>query len=96
MNIGLIFLSALFTFIASKVSKNLAAILAFGALLPLLIITLDGYFSIVNASPEAVQQATDTTINRLTTYLGAHIGEWLVADMFGMMIGGVISAVTGR
>jgi hypothetical protein len=90
MNIALILLSAIFTFIASKTTKNLAAFIAFGALLPFFIVVFVGY--LMNAAPEA--QQIDTS--RITDYLGAHIVEWVIADVFGVMIGAAVSAVTSR
>ena len=96
MNIGFIFLSALLMFVATKISKNLGAILTLGALLPFLLIILIGGLRITNASPEAAQEVANQTISETTNYFGDHIGEWIVEDMFGTLIGAVVSAFTGK
>jgi len=89
LNIALIILSAILTFIASKTMKNLWAFIAFGAILPFVIIVLLGY--LLNVAPDAQVEA-----GGMTDYLGAHLVEWLIADIFGVMIGAVAAALTGR
>jgi len=90
LNIALIILSAILTFIASKTMKNLWAFIAFGAILPFVIIVFLGY--LLNVAPDTGQVET----GGMTDYLGAHLVEWLIADIFGVMIGAVAAALTGR
>ena len=90
MHITLILLSAIFTFIVSKTTKNLAALVVFGALLPFIIVVLLGY--LLNAAPGAGQVETI----KMTDYLRAHLVEWVISDIFGVMIGAVVSAVTSQ
>ena len=47
---------------------------------------------LVNAVPDAGQIESSGIIS----YLGGHIFEWIIADVFGVMIGAAVSALTSK
>lgn len=89
MTAALIILSAIFTFIASKNTKTIWALITFGALVPFFIIVIFGY--LLNVAPD-----TQIETNRVTDYISGHVVEWIIADIFGVVIGAAVSTVTDR
>ncbi|MBN1643602.1 MAG: hypothetical protein JW856_02115 [Dehalococcoidales bacterium] len=95
MNLWVLFLSALFSFIVTKTNKHWAAYLTLCGLAPMIIMMLFYGIQISTADPATAQAIANKSIESFTNYFGNNIGNWIVEEIFGAIIGAVFSGITG-